>query len=435
MAEPTSGHLRLSVVIPSHVRADLLRLCLASVERFAPSGTEIIVVDDGSPGGVVSRTAREYGAIRIIRHARARGFCASANAGVALASAPVVQLLNDDAEVTEGWAESALQSFADKRVAAVAPLVLQNDSHRRAAGLPALIDTAGDEYDFGGFARKRGRRTGVRSLSLSSRKRLRRFGMRCVLSARRDPPRRGLPRALPGILRGRGFVVPAAATGIRHSVRSEFGGVASRVRAVTEAGLRAESSNSSRATRNASFGGTSEDTNGCAGCRVMPLSWPARRLSAFRSEHSCHGSLAVSGPSLSPRTPSVLSEHLHTSEAFRKLGLKELARSRYLHLELPSRYPPSPPSAYDPVRVHRPTVHVGRLHGAVHEHPAGRCPPRARADGARFRTHRPRKKTIPSVSNRLDERRTGHLDPAWIRTPVHHVLIRRKRRLIASILI
>ena len=157
MAEPTSGHLRLSVVIPSHVRADLLRLCLASVERFAPSGTETIVVDDGSPGGVVSRTAREYGAIRIIRHARARGFCASANAGIALATAPVVQLLNDDTEVTEGWAEAALQWFADERVAAVAPLVLQNDPHRRAAGLPALIDTAGDEYDLGGFARKRGR--------------------------------------------------------------------------------------------------------------------------------------------------------------------------------------------------------------------------------------------------------------------------------------
>ena len=151
---------------------------------------------------------------------------------------------------------------------------------------------------------------------------------------------------------------------------------------VTDAGLRAGSSNSSRATRSASFGGTSEDTNGCAGCRVTPLSWPVRRLSAFRSEHSCHGSSAASGPSLSPRIPSVLSEHLHTSEALRKLGLKELARSRYLHLELPSRYLPSPPSAYDPIRVHRPTVHVGRLHGAVHEHPAGRCSPRARADGA-----------------------------------------------------
>ena len=55
-----------------------------------------------------------------------------------------------------GWAEAALAWFADDRVAAVAPLVLQNDPSRRARGLSPLIDTAGDEYDRGGFARKCG---------------------------------------------------------------------------------------------------------------------------------------------------------------------------------------------------------------------------------------------------------------------------------------
>jgi GT2 family glycosyltransferase len=34
--------------------------------------------------------------------------------------------------------------------------VLQNDAVRRARGRPPLIDTAGDDYDLGGFARKRG---------------------------------------------------------------------------------------------------------------------------------------------------------------------------------------------------------------------------------------------------------------------------------------
>ena len=76
------------------------------------------------------------------------------NAGIAAASSPVVELLNDDAEVTEGWTDSALAWFADERIAAVAPLVLQNDPARRARGLPPLIDTAGDEYDPGGFARE-----------------------------------------------------------------------------------------------------------------------------------------------------------------------------------------------------------------------------------------------------------------------------------------
>jgi GT2 family glycosyltransferase len=149
-------HSAFSVVIPSHKRADLLRLCLASVARFAPPGTEVVVVDDGSPGAVVSRAAAEFAGVKVVRRDEAGGFCAAANAGVAAATAPVVELLNDDAEVTDGWADAALRWFADEHVAAVAPLVLQNDPDRRARGLPPLIDTAGDEYDFGGFARKRG---------------------------------------------------------------------------------------------------------------------------------------------------------------------------------------------------------------------------------------------------------------------------------------
>jgi GT2 family glycosyltransferase len=146
----------LSVVIPSHKRTDLLRLCLASVTRFAPGGTEVIVVDDGSPGAIVSQAAAEFAGVTVVRRAKAGGFCAAANAGIAAATAPVVELLNDDAEVTTGWADAALRWFADDRIAAVAPLVLQNDPERLARGLPPLIDTAGDEYDPGGFARKRG---------------------------------------------------------------------------------------------------------------------------------------------------------------------------------------------------------------------------------------------------------------------------------------
>src|SRR5262245_25807124 len=156
MAAPNSGRGPLSIVVPSHKRADLLRLCLASVARFAPSGTEVIVVDDGSPGAIVSRAAGEFDGVKVIRRAKAGGFCAAANAGIAAATAPIVEMLNDDAEVTEGWATAALAWFEDARVAAVAPLVLQNDPARRARGLPPLIDTAGDEYDCGGFARKRG---------------------------------------------------------------------------------------------------------------------------------------------------------------------------------------------------------------------------------------------------------------------------------------
>ncbi len=142
---------KLSIVIPSHSRADLLRACLSSVIRQAPAGTEIIVVDDGSPGGAVGAAATAFPEVQCLRQARG-GFCAAANAGIEAATAPVVELLNDDTEVDAGWAEAALAHFDDPAVAAVAPLVL------RWTGQPEteVIDSAGDRYFRGGVAAKRG---------------------------------------------------------------------------------------------------------------------------------------------------------------------------------------------------------------------------------------------------------------------------------------
>ncbi len=99
----------LSVVIPSHNRPDLLRECLASVLLHAPPGTEVLVVDDGSPGGAVTEVARTFGA-QSVRLPRRRGFCVAANTGIAAAGGAVIELLNDDTQVTQGWAESAPQA-------------------------------------------------------------------------------------------------------------------------------------------------------------------------------------------------------------------------------------------------------------------------------------------------------------------------------------
>jgi GT2 family glycosyltransferase len=142
----------LSIVIPSQRRPDLLRLCLTTVRQYKPPGTQVVVVDDGSRNGVVSRVAGEFPGVEVIRHARPWGFAVAANRGIAAATGAVIELLNDDTQVTAGWAESALAAFADPTVAAVAPLVLQGP---RGDAVP-VIDSAGDEYDRGGFARKRG---------------------------------------------------------------------------------------------------------------------------------------------------------------------------------------------------------------------------------------------------------------------------------------
>jgi GT2 family glycosyltransferase len=84
----------------------------------------------------------------------------AANAGIRTARGSIVELLNDDTEVTAGWAQAALAGFEDPRVAAVAPLVLclrppTGEGTSRQG--PLLIDSAGDRYYLGGIAGKRGR--------------------------------------------------------------------------------------------------------------------------------------------------------------------------------------------------------------------------------------------------------------------------------------
>jgi GT2 family glycosyltransferase len=139
----------LSIVIPTHNRTDLLRACLHSAMTHAPPGTEIIVVDDASPGSAASTVARDFGATPI-RLERQRGFAIAANTGIRASRGDIVEMLNDDTEVQPGWADAALRWFGDPQVGAVAPLVLAWPEGR-------VIDSAGDRYYLGGVASKRGR--------------------------------------------------------------------------------------------------------------------------------------------------------------------------------------------------------------------------------------------------------------------------------------
>jgi GT2 family glycosyltransferase len=143
----------LSIVIPSHNRADLLGRCLGSVVAHAPPLTRVLVVDDASPGGIVERTARGFPGVEVHRLDARGGFCVAANAGISRTHGEVVQVLNDDTEVSAGWVEAALARFADSRVAAVTPLVLLGPPGQH---FPERVDSTGDVYMAGGWARKRG---------------------------------------------------------------------------------------------------------------------------------------------------------------------------------------------------------------------------------------------------------------------------------------
>ena len=83
-------------------RKELLRACLASVERQEGVAFETIVVDNGSVDGSADMAEREFAA-RVIRNAGNRGFCAANNQGIAAAQGKFIALLNNDAEAAPGW--------------------------------------------------------------------------------------------------------------------------------------------------------------------------------------------------------------------------------------------------------------------------------------------------------------------------------------------
>lgn len=140
----------VSIIIPSRFRVELLILCVQSVIQHASVLIEIIVIDDGSESGLVSKALESFPEVKCLRNEVPQGFAKAVQRGVDAASGEVVHLLNDDTRVEAGWLERPLACFADSRVGAVSPLVLIDD------GKPSSsIDSAGDGYSLAGRAFKR----------------------------------------------------------------------------------------------------------------------------------------------------------------------------------------------------------------------------------------------------------------------------------------
>jgi len=140
-----------SVVIPTYNGRHLLEVCLASVARCLPIGVdvEVVVADDASTDDTADWIALRHPEVRLVQLDRNLGFVGAANAGIAAARGEIIQLLNNDTEVSPGWIETGLAPFSDPQVGSVAPLVLVRSD-------PARVDSAGDSYSFFGWPCKRG---------------------------------------------------------------------------------------------------------------------------------------------------------------------------------------------------------------------------------------------------------------------------------------
>lgn len=102
---------QLSVIVPTWNGRGFLDGCLASLEaQTARESMEVIVVDNGSADDTREMVAERYPSVRVIALPENRGFAGGCNAGIRAAHAPLIALLNNDAETDARWAERLLEA-------------------------------------------------------------------------------------------------------------------------------------------------------------------------------------------------------------------------------------------------------------------------------------------------------------------------------------
>jgi glycosyltransferase involved in cell wall biosynthesis len=101
--------MRVSVVIPTRDRPQLLERCLLALQGSLKEIDEILVCDSASAGAAVREVAERNGAnyLRIERP----GTSLARNAGWRAATHDVIAFVDDDIEVTSGWADAIRAAF------------------------------------------------------------------------------------------------------------------------------------------------------------------------------------------------------------------------------------------------------------------------------------------------------------------------------------
>lgn len=126
------------MLIASRGPADRLDRLLGSIDSGA---TEVIVVDNGSPGGEVSRCSESYERARALRLEQNAGFSRAVNLAAAQARGEAIVLLNDDCVCEPGFVEALTRRIDPRAGVGMAAAVLLEP------GEAGLIDSAGMELD------------------------------------------------------------------------------------------------------------------------------------------------------------------------------------------------------------------------------------------------------------------------------------------------
>jgi GT2 family glycosyltransferase len=134
---PLSATPRVSVIIPSSSRHDLLHACLRSLALFGPATIpyETIVVLSQETPEAKTRLREATTGIQMVSSPGNLGLVGAGNRGRALARGELLILLHDDAEIEPGWMEALVETAdAHPEAGAVGGKVLYPDGRLQWAG-------------------------------------------------------------------------------------------------------------------------------------------------------------------------------------------------------------------------------------------------------------------------------------------------------------
>jgi GT2 family glycosyltransferase len=132
-----------TVVITTKDRREVLDAAIASALGQRGARVEVLVVDDGSTDGTSAMVAERHPAARLVRSERSLGYIAQRNRAAAVARAPILVSIDDDARLTSpDTVAQTLADFDDARIGAVAMPFLDVRGHETALRQVAPDDDA-----------------------------------------------------------------------------------------------------------------------------------------------------------------------------------------------------------------------------------------------------------------------------------------------------
>jgi GT2 family glycosyltransferase len=145
----------LDVVIVSYRCREHVRRCLASLERHAPAGTNVWVVDNDSRDGTAALVRDDFPSVTLIESGENAGFARATNRGIAAGGAPYVLALNPDTEVFADTLPTLLRVLDEHPEIGIAgPRLEQPDGtfdHASRRSFPTLLGALGH---FSGIGRR-----------------------------------------------------------------------------------------------------------------------------------------------------------------------------------------------------------------------------------------------------------------------------------------